>query len=207
MRQHVNPLSEKYQQPIDLPDWGNIYYQLYLPLHLDIGCGKGKFLLDMAPLYPNWNFLGLEIKEKLVDNANEYKQELGLKNLHYLFCNANTSLNSILASLPEKSLHYVSIQFPDPWFKKRHYKRRVVQSELVTDLAKYLVNDGTVFIQSDILPVAEEMCTLFSENSDFERSQSHWLQTNPLSISTEREKSTINREQPVYRALFRRIKR
>ena len=207
MRQHVNPLSEKYQQPIDLPDWGNIYYQLSSPLHLDIGCGKGKFLLNMAQLYPDWNFLGLEIREKLVDNANDDKQELGLKNLHYLFCNANTSLDSILASLPEKSLHYVSIQFPDPWFKKRHYKRRVVQAELVTILAKYLINNGTVFIQSDILAVAEEMCNLFSENKDFSRTESDWLQTNPLSIATEREKSTINRQQPVYRALFRRIKR
>ncbi|MGA7935141.1 MAG: tRNA (guanosine(46)-N7)-methyltransferase TrmB, partial [Kovacikia sp.] len=57
VREHVNPLSKKYQSPISPPDWQKIYAIPDQPLHLDIGSGKGRFLLEMAHLQPNWNFL------------------------------------------------------------------------------------------------------------------------------------------------------
>ncbi|MFM6424789.1 tRNA (guanine(46)-N(7))-methyltransferase TrmB, partial [Planktothrix sp.] len=96
----------------------------------------------------------------------------------------------------------VSIQFPDPWFKKRHQKRRVVQPELVNYLAHYLGEGGEVFLQSDVEEVAIEMCDRFSEHSAFHRSQNDWLTENPFSLPTERELSTLDRGEPVYRALF-----
>ena len=83
VRQHVNPLSAKYRQPITIPDWETIYSNLAQPLHLDIGCARGKFLLKMAPLYPEINFLGIEIREPLVIEANEQRDRLQLSNLHY----------------------------------------------------------------------------------------------------------------------------
>jgi tRNA (guanine-N7-)-methyltransferase len=204
VRQHVNPLSSRYQQPIAVPNWSSIYADLSQPLHLDIGCGKGRFLLNMAQLQPNYNYLGLEIREPLVHNANKWTQDLGLNNLYYLFCNANTSLKEILSSFPPQSLHFVSIQFPDPWFKKKHQKRRVIQPELVQEIADYLVIGGTVFVQSDLLTVEEEICDRFAENANFYRTELDWLETNPLPVPTEREKSTISRGEPVYRAIFMR---
>ncbi|HEY9597390.1 MAG TPA: tRNA (guanosine(46)-N7)-methyltransferase TrmB, partial [Cyanophyceae cyanobacterium] len=147
VRQHVNPLSKKYQTPISPPDWEKVYVQPIQPLHLDIGCAKGEFLLKMARLEPNWNFLGLEIREPLVERANAIVSDVGLCNLYYLFANVNNSLTPLLASFPCGTLQRVTIQFPDPWFKKRQAKRRVVQSELVNTLASYLAVGGMVFLQ------------------------------------------------------------
>lgn len=200
VRNHVNPLSNKYQTPASPLDWEKIYVPTQ-PLHLDIGCGKGRFLLSMATLEPSWNFLGLEIREPLVQEANTWRDEVGLTNLYYLFCNVNNSLHSLLSSLPSGRLQRVTIQFPDPWFKNRHAKRRLVQRELVSELANYLAVGGIVFIQSDIEALAVEMCDRFSARPAFQR-QGSWLAENPLPVPTEREKSTRSRGEPVYRALF-----
>ncbi|MFM7559333.1 MAG: tRNA (guanosine(46)-N7)-methyltransferase TrmB, partial [Cylindrospermopsis raciborskii] len=58
VRQHVNPLARKFQTPIDPPIWGQVFSQTNQPLHLDIGAGRGRFLLQMAQRELNWNFLG-----------------------------------------------------------------------------------------------------------------------------------------------------
>ena len=201
VRNHVNPLSNKYQTPVSPLDWEKIYAApTFQPLHLDIGCGKGRFLLNMATLEPSWNYLGLEIREPLVQDANTWRDELGLTNLHYLFCNVNNSLK-LLSSLPPGTLQRVTIQFPDPWFKNRHSKRRLVQPDLVAELASYLSVGGVVFLQSDIEALAVEMCDRFSAHSAFQR-QGSWLAENPLPVPTEREKSTRSRGESVYRALF-----
>ncbi|MBI4780190.1 MAG: tRNA (guanosine(46)-N7)-methyltransferase TrmB [Oscillatoriophycideae cyanobacterium NC_groundwater_1537_Pr4_S-0.65um_50_18] len=204
VRQHVNPLSQKYQQSAVPPDWAQVYSDLSLPLHLDIGCGKGVFLLKIAQQQPNWNYLGLEIREPLVLEAQLRQKELGLTNLHYIFCNVNNSLRSLLTALPAGSLQRISIQFPDPWFKKRHQKRRVVQPDLVEELALHLAPGGLVFLQSDVKAVEEEMCDRFQEHPAFVRQSLDWLEVNPLAVPTEREQSTLLRGEPVYRAMFER---
>lgn len=203
VRQHVNPLSKKYQTPVNPPQWDKVYAQTQ-PLHLDIGCGRGRFLLSMATLEPSWNFLGLEIREALVQEANNWRNELDLTNLHYLFCNVSNSLPSILGSIPFE-IQRVSIQFPDPWFKHRHNKRRVVQPELVAQLAKYMSVGGIVFLQSDVEVVAVEMCSRFASHPAFHRQGDLWLTENPLPVPTEREKSTLSRGEPVYRASFVKV--
>jgi tRNA (guanine-N7-)-methyltransferase len=208
VRQHVNPLSKKYQTPVSPPNWEKVYAQATRPLHLDIGCARGEFLLSMAQLQPDWNFLGLEIREPLVEQANSMVSELGLSNLHFLFCNVNNSLPALLNSFPAGRLQRVTIQFPDPWFKKRQAKRRVVQPELVDTLATYLTGGGVVFLQSDIEAVAVEMRDRFDAHPAFQRQGTDtWLATNPLPVSTERELYTLCRGEPVYRALFLRRQR
>lgn len=203
VRQHVNPLSSKYQQSIFVPDWSQIYSDLSLPFCLDLGCARGRFLLQMAQQYPEKNYLGIEIREALVDEANEIKTAQGLTNLHYLFANINNSLENLLASLPPNSLELVMIQFPDPWFKKKHHKRRVVQPEVVETLGKYLNPNGRIFIQSDIKELAEEICQTFLENPRFQSlTPDIWLEENPLGIMTEREIATLNKGEAVYRAVF-----
>lgn len=205
LREHVNPLSQKYQTAVSPPDWRSLYADVNCPLHLDIGCGKGQFLLEMAQQQPGMNYLGLEIREPLVEQANGWSRELGLANLCYLFCNANNSLRPLLCSLPDRILQTVTIQFPDPWFKRRHQKRRVVQPELVADLADFLVDRGTVFLQSDVEEVAVEMRDRFDEHPAFTRAHPHWLPTNPLPIPTERELMVLSFGDPVYRAKFIRF--
>ncbi|MEH1836605.1 MAG: tRNA (guanosine(46)-N7)-methyltransferase TrmB [Nostoc sp.] len=210
VRQHVNPLGKKYQTPASPLDLEKIYAKPNQPLHLDIGCAKGLFLVNMAKIEPNWNFLGLEIREPLVMEANKLRSELALTNLHYLFCNVNNSLRSqsppqasLLSSLPPGSLQRVTIQFPDPWFKTRHAKRRVVQPELVAELANYLAVGGVVFLQSDMEFVAVEMRDRFAAHPAYQKvGTEEWLAENPLPVPTEREIGTQKKGEPVYRALF-----
>jgi tRNA (guanine-N7-)-methyltransferase len=179
VRQHVNPLSHKYQGIPVLPDWGTVYGQPQQPLHLDIGSAKGHFLRAMAIACPDWNFLGLEIRAPLVDYCLQLRDAAGQDNLHFMFCNANTTLTALLGSLPAGLLQRVSIQFPDPWFKKRHQKRRVVQPELVAVLAQALPQAGQVIVQSDVEAVAVEMCDRFAEHSAFQRTAHYGCQRVP----------------------------
>jgi tRNA (guanine-N7-)-methyltransferase len=207
VRQHVNPLAQKYQTPAIPLEWEKIYAKPNQPLHLDIGCARGQFLLNMAKIEPNWNFIGLEIREPLVIEANKLRCESGFVNLHYLFCNVNNSLLSLLSSLPQGTLKRVTIQFPDPWFKTRHAKRRVVQPGLVEELANYLAIGGVVFLQSDMEFIAVEMRDRFAANPAFQRvGTQEWLDENPLPVPTEREITTQKKGESVYRTLFERVK-
>ncbi|WP_009633051.1 tRNA (guanosine(46)-N7)-methyltransferase TrmB [Synechocystis sp. PCC 7509] len=205
VRQHVNPLAIKYITPILPLDWQQIYTNPTQPLHLDIGCARGQFLLDMAKLEPNWNYLGLEIRSVLVEDAISTTRKLNLTNLHYLFCNVNNSLEPLLKSLSPGTLQRVTIQFPDPWFKNRHAKRRMLQPPLVAELATYLASGGMVFLQSDIEGLLLEMRDRFASHPDFTlQSLEPLLTPNPLPIATEREQTTLSRGEPVYRAIFSR---
>jgi tRNA (guanine-N7-)-methyltransferase len=205
VRQHVNPLSAKYQVQVEPPQWDSVYKTLQQPLHIDIGCGKGIFLMQMAQLLPDWNFLGLEIRKPVVEQALARKQETHLDNLHFMFCNANITFQQLMESWGgQNPLRQVSIQFPDPWFKKRHQKRRVLQPELVQDLATFLPFGGRVIIQSDVESVALEMCDRLSENPNFQRTAPHWLPDSPFPAQTDREQVTLEKGLPVYRAIFER---
>jgi tRNA (guanine-N7-)-methyltransferase len=204
IRQHVNPLARKFQSPIAIPDWQKIYQTCDRSIHLDIGCARGKFLLNLAQQNPQVNYLGIEIRRQLVDLANLERDQLGLTNLHYLFGNINSSAQILLESLPDR-LKTISIQFPDPWFKKKHNKRRVVQPELVTLLVDYLGSKGEIFLQSDIKEVALEMRDRFAANSGLIQQHSQeWLEINPLGVPTERELYVLGQNLPVYRVLLKK---
>ncbi|WP_035992464.1 tRNA (guanosine(46)-N7)-methyltransferase TrmB [Leptolyngbya sp. KIOST-1] len=205
VRQHVNPLSERYQAPVAMPDWSEAFANPQQPLHIDIGCGKGVFALHMAQLQPEWNFLGLEIRKPVVESAQKRQQEAGLSNLHFMYCNVNISLRALLESWGDQNpLQQVSIQFPDPWFKKRHQKRRVLQPELVATLAEFLPPGGRVVVQSDVEEVAVDMCDRLSEHPHFLPQGDRWLPASPFPAQTDRERVTLEQGLPVYRAIFTR---
>lgn len=203
VRQHVNPLNQQFRQPLELPDWRLIYTDPEQPLHLDIGCAKGRFLLTIAHQEPHWNFLGLEIRKPLVEQANHWRIENGLTNLYFLMAQANYHLSSILASFPPAVLQRVTIQFPDPWFKRKQQKRRVVQPDLVQVIADYLQAGGEVFLQSDVFEVAVAMYGHFREHPQFQ-TQGEFLSANPLGVPTERELAVLQKGLPVYRFLLKR---
>jgi tRNA (guanine-N7-)-methyltransferase len=203
VRQHVNPLSEKYQIPITFPDWNQVFPHPQQPLHIDIGSAKGVFAMAMAELQPEWNFLGLEIRKPLAEQSQRRKEELGLSNLHLMFCNANLSFRPLMESWGEANpLQQVSIQFPDPWFKKRHQKRRVLQPALVNDLVEFLPNEGHIVIQSDVEELALDMVERLGEHPQLARTADHWLPESPFPAQTDRERVTLEQGLPVYRAIF-----
>ena len=99
MRQHVNPLSKHFNEIERIPSLIEIFSDSKLNLHLDIGCAAGGFLFDLALVNSNWNYLGIEIREKLVKTAKLRVQEREIKNLYFLFGNANNILNNFQGKL------------------------------------------------------------------------------------------------------------
>jgi len=201
VHQHVNPLSPYYRQepkPIDL---AKVFADPDSPLHLDIGSARGRFLLGMAQAVPDFNFLGVEIREPLVDEANLIRDDHGLNNLHYSFCNAMLWLERLLADIPAGRLQIVTIQFPDPWFKNRHAKRRMVNAELVSAVVNKLAPGGQIFVQTDIEFLADEMFELFRAAPELKEEPTS---VNPFPIKTEREKAVEDKNLPVYRSMFRK---
>lgn len=160
IRHHVNPLKDTYQVLVDLPEvWPSaLFKEPALPLHVDIGCARGLFCLEAAEANNRTNFLGLEIRQQLVEAAQSDVQQFGMTNVNFISCNANTNFEHLLQrATPYQPLGSVSIQFPDPWWKARHKKRRVVQPQLVASIAQHLPEGGWLFIQTDVLELAEDM--------------------------------------------------
>ncbi|KAJ0080335.1 hypothetical protein Patl1_23667 [Pistacia atlantica] len=106
------------------------------------------------------NYLGLEIRQKLVKRAEFWVKELALNNIHFIFANATLSFKQLVSTYPGP-LMLVSILCPDPHFKKRHHKRRVVQKTLVDSIVNHLMPGGKVFVQSDVHEVALDMRNQF----------------------------------------------
>lgn len=199
VHQHVNPLSPYYRQSPKPIDIGSVFADPARPLLLDIGCARGRFLLRMAEAEPAWNYIGVEIREPLVQEANRLAAEARLTNLHYVFCNAMLWLDCLLDGIPPCMLQAVTIQFPDPWFKKRHAKRRMVNPEMVDSIAKRLAPGGRVFVQTDIEFLAEEMFLLFRSDARFTEIQTA---ENPFPVRTEREKAVEDKALPVFRSIL-----
>lgn len=207
MRQHVNPLSRFFQLPLQLPSPQELFRHPEKPIHLDIGCARGRCILGIARRDQDWNHLGVEIRRPLVLSADREARDSELGNVRVLFCNANISLQGWMAQLSADRLQRVSIQFPDPWFKRRHRKRRVLQPELLLAIAAALQPGRDLFLQSDVLEVIDPMVTLTELSGCFERPQQDnrpWRSDNPLGVPTEREQLAIEQGLPIYRVLFLR---
>ncbi len=202
VHQHVNPLAPYFQfvpKPIEIE---KVFVNPKLPLFLDLGSARGKFLQKMAAMFPEQNFLGVEIREALVTEANRIAKERNLTNLHYEFCNAMVALDKLLENLPENLLQTVAIQFSDPWFKKKHAKRRMVNAELVETVVKHLATGGEIFVQTDIEFLAEEMFDLFRADKNLREIETD---ENPFPVKTEREMAVEEKNLPVYRKVFKVI--
>ncbi|KAJ6877458.1 tRNA (guanine-N(7)-)-methyltransferase [Populus alba x Populus x berolinensis] len=215
IRQHVNPLSSSFSVPAQVPDWKEVFRDPTLPLMVDIGSGSGRFLIWLAKRNPDsGNYLGLEIRQKLVKRAEFWVKELALTNIHFLFANATISFRQLVLSYPGP-LMLVSILCPDPHFKKRHHKRRVVQKTLVDNIISHLVPGGKVFLQSDVLDVALHMRSQFDAASDELQhideldprvpcDSEGWLLDNPLGIRSEREIHAEFEGAKIYRRLYQK---
>ena len=207
MRQHVNPLSRFFQLPLQLPAPDQLFERPEQPIHLDIGCARGRCLLGLAEQQTHWNHLGVEIRRPLVQSADRDAQASEHGNVRVLFCNANISLEGWMGALPQDRLQRVSIQFPDPWFKRRHRKRRVLQPPLLLAIAAALEPGRELFLQSDVPEVIEPMVALTELSGYFERPAEDdrpWRLENPLPVPTERERYVLEQALPVYRVLYQR---
>lgn len=205
MRQHVNPLSQFFQLPLSLPSKNVLFRKSHYPIHLDIGSAKGEFLIELATKSPDWNFVGLEIREPLVSLCEKKRKKLELENLKFLFCNVNVSLDEWLSDLDYGQLKRVSIQFPDPWFKRKHFKRRVLQNNLLNSIAKSMSKNGEIFFQSDICKLFNAMTNTIEKSRYFNRKDLvdlRFIDQNPYNVKTDRELFSLKKNLPIYRAIY-----
>ena len=209
MRQHVNPLSSNFNQIERIPSLSEMFRDPKLNLHLDIGCAAGEFLFDLALVNTSWNYLGIEIRERLVKNAKLKVVEREIKNLYFIFGNASNILNDVQSKLIFKNIKSISFNFPDPWFKKRHYKRRVIQPEFITILSNSLEKGTLIFIKTDVKELFDYMdCTISSnpyfktiDKKDFNYSESF----NPNKVKTNREKYVIVNKLDIFERIYIKI--
>ncbi len=207
MRQHVNPLSSNFNQIERIPSLSEMFDDSKSNLHLDIGSAAGEFLFDLALLNTSWNYLGIEIREKLVKNAKLRVLEREIKNLYFIFGNANNILNDVQSKFIIKNLKSLSFNFPDPWFKKRHYKRRVIQPEFINILSKSLQKGTLIFIKTDVKDLFDYMDSTISKNfktidkKDFNYSESF----NPNMVKTNREKYVIVNQLDIFERIYIKI--
>ena len=209
MRQHVNPLSRNFKEIERIPSLIEMIGNCKLPLHLDIGCAAGEFLFELALVNTSRNYLGIEIREKLVKNAKLKVREREIKNLYFVFCNANNILNDAHSKFFIKNIRSISFNFPDPWFKKRHYKRRVIQPEFINLLSNSLKNGCLIFIKTDVKDLFDYMdCTILNNSNfkiidkkDFNYSESF----NPNKVKTNREKYVIVNKLDIFERIYKKI--
>jgi len=199
VRHHVNPLGERYLVPRAEP--------LALPpgeVEVELGCADALFLFERARVRPAATLVGVEIREKLVKQVNRLAAEQGLTRLSAVFANMNVELPFLF---PDRSLDRVFINFPDPWFKRRHHNRRVVDPELIESLHRKLRPGGELFFQSDVFDLAlDALATLEEADRLFANTAGPWsfLRDNPYGARSLREVRCQERGVRIWRMLYRR---
>ena len=206
MRQHVNPLSSNFNQTERIPSLSDIFGDSKLNLHLDIGCAAGEFLFDLALVNTSWNYIGIEIREKLVKNARLKMVESEVKNLYFVFGNANNFLNDFQSEFIFKNLKSISLYFPDPWFKTRHFKRRVIQPEFINILSNLLHKGTLIFIKTDVKDLFDYMDFTISSNFNFEtidKNNFNFSKSfNPNNLQTSREKYAMINHLDIFERIY-----
>ena len=115
------------------------------PIHIEIGMGKGRFLMDLAALNPNINYIGIERYTSVLLRAVQKIEENPLPNVHFLCIDAAT-LPEIFA--PEE-VNRIYLNFSDPWPKDRHARRRLTSSEFLDRYDQFLAKDGRLEFKTD----------------------------------------------------------
>ena len=209
MRQHVNPFSKNFDEIEIIPSLAEIFDNSKLPLHLDIGCATGEFLFDLALVNTNWNYLGIEIRERLARNAKSKVREIGIKNLYFAFGNAYKILNDSSSQFIIKSVKSISFNFPDPWFKKRHYKRRIIQPEFIDILSNSMQKGSLIFIKTDVKDLFNYMECTISSNLNFKKIDkkifNYTESFNPNKVLTNRERYVIVNELDIFERIYVKI--
>ena len=135
--------------PADLLEGPIDWHQLFSnhnAVEVEIGSGKGTFLINAARANPHINYLGIEWANKYCNYAADRARRWGLANIRMIRCDAK---DFIIRHTPSQSLQTLHIYFPDPWPKKRHHKRRLFDSKFLTAAVKALLPAGQLHVATD----------------------------------------------------------
>jgi tRNA (guanine-N7-)-methyltransferase len=185
----------------DFPDWSAVFGRA-APLHLEIGSGHGGFALAFAAAEPAVSFVAMEWRKKFADWTRARAAARALGNLVVLGVDARSEVPRLFA---ESSLAAVHLHFPDPWWKRRHQKRRTIDEAFSAFLLTRLVPGGLLDVRTDVLDRAEDMrATLEAAGFRNEAGPGRFSERPEGEIPSTREKRYLVTGDPVYRLRLRR---
>jgi tRNA (guanine-N7-)-methyltransferase len=143
----------------DVPLDYAVIFGRHAPVILEIGFGNGDALVAEAAARPEYNYIGIEVHRPGIGNLLRKLESSELKNVRVMLADAKEVL---AAQIPEASLSGVHLFFPDPWPKKRHHKRRLVQPDFAALVMRKLVPGGYIHFATDWKDYAEHMVSVLS---------------------------------------------
>ena len=186
--------AERITPPLDLR---SIYGRAH-PLEVDVGCGKGRFLLSRCRTFPETDFLGIERREKRVVKVNRKLEREGLTNARLLKLEAAYVIEELI---PPLSVVAYYIFFPDPWPKRRHHRRRLFSPSFMNALHRTLAEGGSLHVATDFEEYFLVMRTLL-------RADSRFIETIAFETCederSEFELTFLQAGKPIYRGSFKK---
>jgi tRNA (guanine-N7-)-methyltransferase len=189
----IEPVSELQIARLDVAE----LFGRSAPLHVDLGCGDGSFLCEMAQQFPERNFLGIERLTKRVEKVRRKAEKI--ENVRVL--RADT-LFAVRYLLPESSVETFYLLFPDPWPKRRHQFRRIFTRDFLNAVAAALKKNGLLRVTTDQLDYFHQIEQLVRARLQF--------QVVPRSIDaaalpvTKFERKFREQSAPIYRLTLRK---
>ena len=171
------------------------------PAEVEIGIGKGRFLLTQAAARPEVNFLGIEWSLKYLRLAKERAQRQGLSNVRLFRADAR---HVLAALLPDRSVVRVHVYCPDPWPKKRHRKRRLFTPATVTHIERVLVPGGYLDLSTDVRDYFDEIRELVPSASGLREAEDPLFPIDGASGRTSYEVKYLDAGRPIHRATYLR---
>jgi tRNA (guanine-N7-)-methyltransferase len=179
-------------------DWSRVFGR-NAPLILEIGFGMGQTTVEIAATHEAQNFIGVEVHPPGVGNLCNLLDERAVSNVRVIQHDAVEVLQHMIAL---NSLSGVHIYFPDPWHKKRHNKRRLIQSPLVSLIASRLAPGGYLHLATDWVPYAEQMLEVLGAEALLKNTASDYAQRPAWRPQTKFESRGINLGHEVRDLLF-----
>ena len=164
------------------------------PIHIEIGMGKGQFILKMAQKYPDINFIGIEKYDSVLVRAVEKITDYELPNLRLICMDAN-----MLEDIFGREISNIYLNFSDPWPKVRHAKRRLTSSIFLNLYEQILIDDKTIIQKTDNITLFESSLESYQENGWFELEKSMDLANSKIdNETTEYEEKFRSLGQEIY---------
>lgn len=191
---------ERFASPLDQAAF-QAWIATDIPVELEIGSGKGLFLTNAAKANPKHRFVGLELAGSYAVDCQAKVEKLGISNAKFFECDAVAAMNE---DVPDSSLEAVHVYFPDPWWKSRHKKRRVLSEQTILNIERTLKPNGTFHFWTDVLDYYEATLELMDQitklNGPFFVSEPP--ATHDMDYRTHFERRTRLNGLPVYRSRF-----
>lgn len=179
------------------PDWEAVFGTAY-PLELEIGCGAGGFALEYVKRNPKVNYVAFEWRKKFAREVAHRAQVRGLTQLKVIEGDAKLEVPRLFKP---KSLSVIRLQFPDPWWKRAHYKRAIVHKDFAGFLLTRLKPGGLFDMRTDVEERAHQMLAILEEVGFINPLGSGVFHpADPEEVPSTRERRYLETGQKVFRA-------